>query len=191
MKKSYACVTLAATLLAAGCASSLLNVNVNVVGEQTALEKQVLGAYKSLGEDLMIYSSVRGVDESGALKTPPPATDSQKAACAAMRNREYNRDDIQRILAAGIAGESNDGQLLERKEAALSSIEGLTADQVRKLIQEENGDRKVIIDRLVATTPNLTTDQRSQVRTIFAQLNHEIAPAGTWLQNQDGSWRRK
>jgi len=191
MKKTYACAILGATLIAAGCASSLVNVNLNVVGEQTALEKQVLGAYKSLGEDLMIYSSVRGVDESGSLKTPPASTDSQRVACAAMRNREYNRDDIQRILAAGIAGEGNNGQLVARKEAASETIEGLTVAQVKKLIEEENVDRRLIIERLAATTPNLTGDQRAQVGLIFAQLNHEIAPAGTWLQNQDESWRRK
>lgn len=191
MKKSYICIMLASTLIATGCASSLVNVSLNVVGEQTALEKQVLGAYKSLGEDLMIYSSVRGVDESGSLKTPPAATDSQRAACAAMRNREYNRDDIQRVLASGIAGEGNNGQLVLRKEAAAETIEGLTGAQVRKLIDEENVDRCLIIERLAATTPGLTGDQRAQIGLIFAQLNHEIAPAGTWLQNQDESWRRK
>lgn len=191
MKKLCACGMPAAMLIAAGCASSLVNVNLNVVGEQTALEKQVLGTYKSLGEDLMIYSSVRGVDEGGSLKTPPPATDSQRAACAAMRNREYNRDDIQRILAAGIAGEGNNGQLVVRTESAPESIEGLTRAQVLKLIEEENGDRRVVIERLAATTPNLTGEQRQQVGSIFAQLNHEIAPAGAWLQNADGSWRRK
>jgi len=42
MQKSYACAMLAATLMSAGCASSLVNVNLNVVGEQTALEKQIL-----------------------------------------------------------------------------------------------------------------------------------------------------
>lgn len=191
MKKTYVCGMLAAALFAAGCASSLVNVNLNVVGEQTALEKQVLGTYKSLGEDLMIYSSVRGVDESGSLKTPPTSTDSQRASCAAMRNREYNRDDIQRILAAGIAGEGIDGQLVVRREAASETIEGLTRDQIIKLVTEENGDRRVIVERLAATTPNLTAEQRVQVGGIFAQLNHEIAPAGAWLQNQDGSWRRK
>jgi len=191
MQKSYACAMLAATLMSAGCASSLVNVNLNVVGEQTALEKQVLGTYKSLGEDLMIYSSVRGVDESGSLKTPPPATDSQRAVSAAMRNREYNRDDIQRILAAGVAGESNDGRLVTRKEAAMENMDGLSRDQVQKLIEEENADRRIVVERLAATTPNLTNEQRGQVGSIFAQLNHEIAPAGAWLQNTDGSWRRK
>lgn len=190
MKKSHVFGILAATLVAAGC-SSLLNVSLNVVGEQTALEKQVLGTYKSLGEDLMIYSSVRGVDESGALKTPPASTDSQRAACAAMRNREYNRDDIRRILAAGVAGEGNDGRLVLRKEAATETVEGLTRAQVLELIEEENADRMVIVERLAATTPNVTGAQRTQIGGVFAQLNHEIAPAGTWLQNPDGSWRRK
>ncbi|MEI6970938.1 MAG: DUF1318 domain-containing protein [bacterium] len=192
MKKSYACVALlAVSLSSAGCISSLFNVNLNVVGEQTALEKQVLGTYKSLGEDLMVYSSVRGVDESGSLKTPPASTDSQRAACTAMRNRDYNRDDVQRILAAGIAGEGKDGQLIARKEAGSETVEGLTREQVIKLVEEENGDRRVVVERLATTTPNLTSEQRAQVGSIFAQLNHEIAPAGTWLQNQDGSWRRK
>ena len=181
----------AVILVAAGCAGPLANVNLNVVGEQTALEKQVLGTYKSLGEDLMIYSSVRGVDETGALKVPPKATDSQRAACQAMRNREYNRDDIVKMLASGIAGEGNDGFLVIRGEVKADAIEGLTADQVGKLVEEENANRRTILDRLVETTPDLGKDQRVQVGRIFAGLNQETAPAGAWLQNDNGTWRKK
>jgi len=182
---------LAAMLLSSGCASSLFNVNLNVVGEQTALEKQVLGTYKSLGEDLMIYSSVRGVDEGGALKTPPPATASQRAACLAMKNREYNRDDVIRILRAGIAGEANTGLLTARAEAAALAIEGLTREQVMKIIDEENRDRAAVIERLVATTPGISKEQTVQVGRIFAGLNQDVAPGGAWIQNEDETWRRK
>jgi len=191
MKRLMPCGLAAAALLAAGCIGSLFNVNLNVVGEQTALEKQVLGTYRSLGEDLMIYSSVRGVDTNGTLKVPPPATDSQRAACAAMRNRQFNRDDIESVLSAGVVAEGNDGFLSLRKEAGTASVSGLSRDQVVKLVEEENGDRRVIIERLAATTPNLTAEQRARIGWIFAGLNQETAPGGAWIQDKDGAWRRK
>ena len=191
MHKPIASGLLAAALLAGGCASPLVNVNLNVVGEQTALEKQVLGAYRSLGEDLMVYSSVRGVDESGALKVPPAATDSQRAACAAMRNRDYNRDDIRKLLRAGAAAEGNDGFLIVRKEFGDGPAGALTHDQILKLADEENTDRKAILKRLMETTPNLAEDQRGKVGKIFAGLNRESAPGGAWIQDDDGAWRRQ
>lgn len=182
---------LVALALAAGCGGSLVNVNLNVVGEQTALEKQVLGTYRSLGEDLMIYSSVRGVDPEGGLKVPPQATASQRAACDAMRNRQYNRDDIDRLRRAGLAGEGRDGMLALRPEQAGQGLEELTAAQVTALIEEENRDRRAVLDRLIETTPGVTGAQRASVAWIFAGLNQDAAPAGAWVQNEDGSWRRK
>jgi len=181
-------LALCAAILA-GCGGSLVNVKLNVVGEQTALEKQVLGTYRSLGEDLMVYSSVRGVDPSGELKVPPKATESQKAACAAMRNRQYNRDDIERILKAGIAGEGKDGLLVLR--SAGTKLEELDVEQIGRLVREENSDRVAILDRLIKTAPDVKEEHRSRVAWIFAGLNQEAAPAGAWVQDEGGNWRKK
>lgn len=179
----------AAALTLAGCGRSLFNVNFFIVGEQTSLEKQVLGTYGALGEDLLLYSSVRGVDEDGSLKTPPPATDSQQAAFAAMRNREYNRDDINALLSSGMVGEANNG-MLEWRDREAPAPEGLTMEQVEQIVEEENRDRGVVLGRLMDTVPGIDESKRREVERIFAGLNLEEAPEGAWVQGGDGSWSR-
>ena len=184
-------VLLAGALLSTACTGSLFNVDLFVVGEQTSLEKQVLGTYNSLGENLLIYSSVRGVADDGSLKVSPPATESQESTYLAMRNREYNRGDVEVILREGIAGEANDGMLVLRPEAAPQTIADLTREEVERVVAEENADRETVLDRLVRTTPGVDESSRADVGWIFAGLNRDLAPDGVWIQTRDGEWVRK
>lgn len=178
---------LAAALLAAGC-GRLFDVNLFVVGEQTALEKQVLGTYSALGEDLLVHASVRGVAEDGSLKVPPPATASQRAAFDAMRNREYNRDDVDALLAAGIVGEGIDGMLAPRPEP--HGVVDLTAEERTRAVEEENRDRVAVLARLVETSGTGEAD-RAAVAAIFAGINRDAAPRGAWVERAAGQWSRK
>lgn len=183
-----ALVAAAVALATTGC-GKLFDFRLQIVGEQTSLERQVLGTYGALGEDLLAYSSVRGVAPDGSLVLPPPATDSQRAAFAAMRNREYNRDDIDRLLAAGALGESRTGAIEVRDEALLATP-GLAADEARVIIEEENNDRATILGRLIETTGGADAN-RAEVEWIFAKLNIDRAPAGAWVQDRAGNWSRK
>ncbi len=177
----------AAVLFTASC-SSLIDVNLFVVGEQTALEKQVLGTYSALGEDLLVYSSVRGVDTDGSLNTPPPATESQRAAFAAMRNREYNRDDVQQLLLSGAVGEGFSGMLVSRENSEAPAT--LSEAEVRQVLIEENADREAILLRLVETS-GVDEGSRGEVVAIFADINRDAAPEGSWVQGRGGEWARK
>lgn len=177
-------IALAAT---AGC-GSLFDVNLFVVGEQTALEKQVLGTYSALGEDLLVYSSVRGVEPDGSLKTPPPATESQRAALAAMRDREYNRDDIDALLAAGVVGEGIDGMLAPRPEP--HGPVAIPAEEAARAIAEENAARAVVLGRLTETSGVASADSAA-VAAIFAGINRDAAPRNAWVQRAGGDWVRK
>ena len=173
-----------------GCGRSLLNVNFWIVGEQTSLERQVLGAYGSLGEDLLLYSSVRGVNEDGTLDLPPPATESQQRALASMRNRAYNRDDVDRLLTARLVGEDRTGMLQWRGEGG-EVPEGLTPDEARRIVEEENGDRERVLSRLMETAAGVGPEQKPEVERIFAGLNQELAPEGSWIEDDEGNWTRK
>lgn len=179
---------LVAGLFSSGCTGRLFDFNLFIVGEQTSLERQVLGNYSALGENLLIYSSVRGVDEEGNLRPPPPSTPSQRAAFDAMRNREYNRDDVELLLRTSYAGERNDG-LIEVRDSSIP-IARLSEDQIREVIEEENADRSVILGRLIETSP-AAAGQEDEVRWIFARLNQDAAPAGAWIQDREGRWRLK
>lgn len=187
MRIPLSILLLAFSILQAGCAGNLFGINLTAVGEKTALEKQVLGSYEQIGRDLSVYASVRGVDPSGSLKEPPPATESQQATMAALNNRRYNRDDLDILLSAGAIGEASNGLVVVRDEATLKAT-SIGEELARQVIAEENKDRETILERLVATTPGVTEANREDVAWVFATLNHDLAPTGTPIQRRDGSW---
>lgn len=181
---------LLATVALAGCGGSLLDLNLVVVGEQTALERQVLGSYRALGTDLQAYASVRAVQPDGSLSEKPVATPSQTAALRAMQNREYNRDDLDLLLANGVLGERNDG-MLERLIVPLPPVERITPALIERIVQEENRDRATILERLRATVPEAKDAPPGEIEWIFAGTNFELAPAASQIQERDGTWRAK
>lgn len=172
-----------------GC-GPLLNLNLMFTGEQTSLESQVLGAYGRLDDDLAAYSSVRAVQPDGTLAPPRPVTSSQAAALLAMQNRQYNRDDVELLLANRIVGERSDG-MLERLVAPLPPVDRITPQLVEQIVAEENADRAVLIERLMRTTPGVTEGQRPDVAWIFATTNIDRAPAGALVMERTGQWRTK
>jgi len=177
-------------ILGTGCGGSLLGINVFVVDQKTALERQVLGSYEAIGADLASFASVRGVNPDGTMKPERKMTDNQRAVLMAMNNRRYNRDDLDTLLAAGVVGETRNG-LLERRNAETPvppNVDPRVADAV---IAEENADRRIIVDRLVETTPGVKPGQRGEVEFIFARLNQDLAPVGSPIQDASGAWSRK
>lgn len=180
---------LAGAVLQSGCAGNLFGLNLFVVGEKTALEKQVLGTYESIGADLSTYASVRGVNPDGSIKPPPEMTDSQAAVLQAMNNRQYNRDDLNALLLGGVVGEGNDGLLLRFEGTEAPA--GLSPALVDRIFEEENRDRATIIERLLRTTPGATPENRAEVAWIFATLNQELAPKGSRVQSLAGEWGTK
>jgi hypothetical protein len=181
---------LIACLLSTGCLGNLFGINLYAVGEKTALERQVLGTYEQIGRDLTVYASVRGVEPDGSLREVPPVTESQQAVMRALANRRYNRDDIDIMLSAGVLGEARSGMLEARRENPFAGLP-LSPDLAEAIFREENEDRAVIIERLVTTTPGVTPSDREEVAWIFATLNHEQAPVGSFIQLRDGSWRTR
>ncbi|MDX2177003.1 MAG: hypothetical protein SF028_11100 [Candidatus Sumerlaeia bacterium] len=180
---------LLAALAASGC-GRLLDINLFVVGEQTALERQVLGAYGELDRSLLAYSSVRGVQPDGSLRPPPPMSESQRTVQQAMQNRQYNRDDLDLLLAYKLVAERNDG-LIEATVQPFPDVERITSELVARILEEENADRAAIMARLLATVPGLRPGDEADVRWVFASLNQGIAPEGSLLQRRDGEWTTK
>ncbi|MFP4379673.1 MAG: DUF1318 domain-containing protein [Candidatus Sumerlaeia bacterium] len=180
-------VLAAGVMMLAACSGNLLQVDVFVVGERSSLEKQVLGTYRSLGDDFQAYGSVRGVDEDGQIRVPPPITESKQVAIRAMQNRAYNRDDVSEFLSRGLVGENRDG-MLEIFEERLANQPGVSADFLRLVVREENQNRQTILERLIQTSPGVEAGQDEKIRSIFASLNRDAAPQGARVQMEDGSW---
>lgn len=172
-----------------GCGGQLFGVNLVFVGEQTALERQVLGTYEEIGRDLTTFSSVRAVDPDGNIIVPPPMTGSQAEVMRALNNRRYNRDDLDVLLTAGVVREGNDGMLSINPEAPEEWP--LQEAMTRQIIEEENRDREVILNRLMQTTPGVEEGDREEVAWILATLNQQAAPGSSLVQERDGRWRVK
>ncbi|MCC5875670.1 MAG: hypothetical protein JJU11_05565 [Candidatus Sumerlaeia bacterium] len=188
--KSCILVGLVAMLpLLGGCGGQLFGVNLVFVGEQTALERQVLGTYEEIGRDLTTFSSVRAVDPDGNIIEPPAMTGSQAEVMRALNNRRYNRDDLDVLLTARVVREGNDGMLTLNPEPPEDWP--LQEPIVRQIIEEENRDREVILNRLMQTTPGVAESDRGDVAWILATLNQQAAPTSSYVQERDGRWRVK
>jgi uncharacterized protein YdbL (DUF1318 family) len=180
-------VALLAMLFLSACFGKMVDVNVTVVDEKTALENQILGSYEELGNDMTLLASVRSVDESGKLKSVPEIPPGKRKAIRAMQRKEFNRDDIANFKKLGCAGEGNDG-LLVFIETDKTKTDPKFKKFVQAIIQEENEDRLITLNRIVATNENFSEGDLPKVQKISASLNRDNAKPGEKIQNESGEW---
>ena len=174
----------------AACSGKLVDVNINIVDQKTALENQVLGSYEELGKDMMLLASVRSVDETGKLKLVAEVPKSKMEAIRAMQRQEFNRDDIQMFKVLGVAGEGNNGLLIFfETERALKDPDFQKFS--RTIISEENEDRLIILRRIVATHESFSDEDLPKVQKIYASLNRDNAKPKEKIQLEDGTWAAK
>ena len=190
--------TLALCLLLPLAACTLAKVDVTVVGERTALENQVLGAYNSLDQEMLLVASVRGVDPEGRLRRPPPKSGDQRDAVHAMQVLAFHDDDVRAFKRLGWVGEDRGGLLaafpLERgkapegfEELARTYKEG----EFQAVVSAVNAAREVVMRRVIALNESFSEGDLPRVREVFGRLNAENALAGERVQAADGSWTVK
>ncbi|MBW2146555.1 MAG: DUF1318 domain-containing protein [Deltaproteobacteria bacterium] len=172
------------------CGGSLVEVKVDVVGERTALERQVLGTFEELDRQVMLMASVRSVDATGRLIEVPPVPPEKRRVIRALQRMKFNRDDVDRLRAMGYLGEGNNG-LLVLRAAPPSGGKQDSEIFIKTIIAEENEDRLVIMKRVVQENENFKESDLEKVQKVFAHLYRDAAPAGTWIQGGEGSWTRK
>ncbi len=203
----FPALLLALLLSFAGCgrflqdlASSLVP-DIILIDDKTALENQVLGAYEKIDREMTLVGSARAVsaEEIRLRRAPPSGTaglageeggKARRRVLRAFLNQEYNRDDVERYKADGIFGEDNRGYVAVMKEAA----EKLSAETLRKageLAKEENADRRIVVERVIALNPNLGPSDLPKVEKIFARLYRDNAAPGDLVQDEDGEWVEK
>jgi uncharacterized protein YdbL (DUF1318 family) len=176
-----------------GC--TLAKVDVNVVSERTALENQVLGSYNALSDDVLLVASVRGVDPSGKIKTPPRKSREYRNAVMSMETLAFHEDDVDGFKRLGWVGENNLGLLTTfpmNKEKAPDDLQAFAArfppDEFRSVVKQVNRAREVVMMRVVETNVNFTEKDLPQIKAVFAKLNREKALPGEKIQKEDGSW---
>ena len=159
---------------------------VRVTGEKTALEKEVLGTYHQMEEDTWMIASSRAVKGEGKVKISP----EKRKVLEALQEQKFNKDDIDEFKKKGYVGENNEGFLEIRSVESLSQNQE-AMNMVTEIVQEENKDRETIMGRVIELNDSLKKTARKEILTIFAKMNQENSPDGTWIQNFNGDWVKK
>jgi hypothetical protein len=179
---SFFCIT--------GCAEKLVDVNVTIIDQKTALENQILGSYEELGNEVLLLASVRSVDDEGKLKPVIEVPKGKRMALKAIQRQEFNRDDILEFKSTLCVGEGNDG-LLKYFENERTLKDSDYKKFVMVILKEENKDRLTILKRIVATNENFSDKDLPKVQKISASLNRDNAHIGEKIQSNDGTWSLK
>ena len=174
-------------LVLAGCGGKPVDINVTIVDQKTALENQILGSFEELSNEVLLLASVRSIDEEGKLKPVTEIPKGKLRALRAMQRQEFNRDDIQEFKQTLCAGEGNDGTL-KFFDNARTKTDAKFKEFAEAIIAEENEDRLIILQRIVATNENFTEQDLPKIRKISASLNRDNAKPGEKIQQENGDW---
>jgi len=178
MKLPFRLAPLGLMLLAA---CSIHAPEVKITGERSALEKQILGQYQALSQDLWAVGSTRALPDSLGTES------TSQAVNEAIRVRRFYLDDRQRYLAEGRIGERLDGLLEQRQDPSIPPMTPLEQGNFNNFWFPELGARQTILDRLKRLNPG----QEEEVVRIFAGIQRDEAPPGSWVQSAAGRWVRK
>jgi len=158
----------------------------NVTGEKTALENQVLGTYRQIEADTWLVASTRAIGSNATAETP----NAKKEVMEAVQNRKFNQDDVNELKRAKVVGENNQGYLevLINKKYQNEAEYKHYVDQI---VSEENHDRQVIFERILAINEDAAGAQKVQVNDVLSKLNYDNSEPGTMIQTTDGQWIEK
>jgi len=170
--------------MAMGCA--IRAPEVHVTGEKTALEREVIGTYHEMEEDTWMIASTRSTKGEGDVKISP----EKKKVFEALREQKFNKDDIDEFKKKGYIGEDNQGLIQIRPSTGLESDSEMM-NLVQVIVQEENRDRQIIMERVIELNQSLKKSSRQEIFGIFARMNQENSPKSTWIQDTDGNWIKK
>ena len=96
------------------------------------------------------------------------------------------RPQLGPLFKSGAIGMDNQGNISLRDANAVPLPQ---RGQVNSLISAENKDRAALYREIARA--NGHPEWEKDVRKTFAQRWRERAPAGWWIQGEDGSWKRK
>ncbi|MFO7985132.1 MAG: DUF1318 domain-containing protein [Desulfatiglandaceae bacterium] len=184
------------TLFIFGC--TLADVRVNVVSERTALENQVLGAYNSLSEDVLLVASVRGVDPFGRIETPPRRSRAHQNAVEAIQTLSFHADDVDAFKRLRWVGENNQGLLTAfsmNKENVPDDLAEFAArypqEEFNSVVNQVNEARGVVMQRVVETNETFTMKDLPTIGKVFGRINRDNALQGEKIQSESGAWTIK
>ena len=167
-----------------GCAVKLPKIT--ATGERTALENQIVGSYQMIEEQAFMVASLRGEFPSDSVNL----TQEKRRVLLAFQRQRFNSDDIMEFKRYGTVGEAQDGfiEIISDQKYTGDSIYQVL---VNEIVAEENEDRRLIMRRIIELHPEIDPNDKSKVGLVYSRLKQEASPEGTWIQEPDGSWKKK
>ena len=157
---------------------------INITGEKTALQRQLIGDYHELEQDAWVTSTVM-TPSKGNRKA---VINADEKLLNAIQIRELNSDIIRLYKDRGLIGEQNNGYIAIVDEKKLQSLQ--ESDAIRTIVQQENNARSIIFVKSSGATKSNET-KAIQFAVEFAKEQHAKAKKGDWIQNNDGRWVKK
>ncbi|HOE20668.1 MAG TPA: DUF1318 domain-containing protein [Spirochaetota bacterium] len=157
---------------------------INITGEKTALERQLIGEYHELEQDAWVTSTVM-TPSKGNRKA---VINADEELMNAIQIRELNSDIIRLYKDRGLIGEQNNGYIAIVDEKKLQSLQ--ESDAIRTIVQQENNARSIIFVKSSGATKS-NEAKAMQFAVEFAKEQQAKAKKGDWIQNNDGRWVKK
>jgi len=179
-------VSIPLTMLLTFAACTIHTPEMKFTGEKTALENQILGTYNQVREDVWMVASVRAANPDSQITL----SDEKRTVLTAIQNREFNKDDVEEFGRNGAVGENAKGFLEIRPLPRLDNDPSYRK-LVEDIVAEENRDRQIIMQRIMAINPSVQATGATEVEKVFAKLNRDNAKAGEWIQLPEGEWMKK
>ncbi len=188
-------IIIISTALLNGCSSgpSCLTITpprINLTGEKTVIERQIVGEYKELEKDAWVISSARTLARGTGKGTATIGADREMFT--AMKIREFHLDKISQYKKEGALGENIKGLLSYRRTGAYEK-NAVSKKILFEVIKNENDARMTIFQRSLYLL-NDREPAEAEVAAfgvLFGDEQRQLAEKNEWIQEKNGRWRRK
>lgn len=163
---------------------------INLTGDRTVVERQIVGDYKELEKDSWIISSVRTTVQDTKGSGTMTAGDSE--LFLAMKVREFHMERINSYKKDGSIGENNTG-LIEYRDTAGMENDRKAKDILLKIINNENNSRITIFTKTLIKLKKKEPEKEDIMAfgRLFAEEQRALAKNNEWIQEESGRWRKK
>jgi hypothetical protein len=163
---------------------------INLTGNRTVVERQIVGDYKELEKDSWIISSVKTTIQK--TKGSGTMTAADRELFLSMKVREFHLERINGYKKDGALGENNLG-LVEYRKTAKFEEESKAKEILENIIKNENEARRTIFQRTLFKMKKKEPDNKEieAFGRLFAGEQRALAGKNEWIQEDSGRWIKK
>ncbi len=162
---------------------------INLTGEKTVIERQIVGDYMELEKDAWTVSSVRTTvakKDGGAQGSGDPEI------IKSIKVREFHSGRVKDYKAEGVIGETSAGFISYIEGAAYESSPELKKSLLIVIDEENRARREIFVKTLTKSGgKEPSKGELESFGRIFAEEQRALAQKGDWIQDNSGKWTRK